>query len=99
MLNPVKNRDGYFSNDDVIEQASKAMQILKAQYPDDKHVLVFDNAQTHSKCAEVALSAMKMPKNLKLWGVPVNVQDENRAIVYDSDGKPHITTRHMEDTT
>ena len=57
-----KNRDGYFTNDDILEQAGKAMDILEKHYANESHVLVFDNATTHLKRADRALSAMKMPK-------------------------------------
>jgi hypothetical protein len=57
-----KARDGYFTNEDILVQAAKAMEILKKDYPDEDHVLVFDNATTHLKRADDALSARKMPK-------------------------------------
>jgi hypothetical protein len=44
ILKPGKNRDGYFTNDDVLKQASQVMDILRQNYPNEKHVLVFDNA-------------------------------------------------------
>jgi hypothetical protein len=57
-----KGRDGYFDNEAIRSQASKAMEILKKCYPTEKHVLIFDNAATHRKRADDALSALKMPK-------------------------------------
>ena len=42
MLKPGKNCDGYFSNDEVLQQATQAIDIL--WQPNDKHVFVFDNA-------------------------------------------------------
>ena len=56
LFKPGKNRDGYFSNEDIIEQADEAINILK-EYPEFDHVLIYDNATTHLKCAEDALSA------------------------------------------
>ena len=44
-----KNREGYFTNEDILEQATTAMDILTEYYPHEKHVLVFDNASTHLK--------------------------------------------------
>ena len=38
------------------------MDILAKGYPDEEHVLVFDNATTHLEQEEDALSAMKLPK-------------------------------------
>ncbi|KAG1838717.1 hypothetical protein DFJ58DRAFT_860846 [Suillus subalutaceus] len=48
-----------------------AMDILEKWYSHEDHVLVFDNATTHLKQAEDALSAQKMPKALlQLGGYP-----------------------------
>jgi hypothetical protein len=41
-----KNCDGYFSNEEILSQATVAMDILD---PDDDHVLLYDNAPTHLK--------------------------------------------------
>ncbi|KAF9513519.1 hypothetical protein BS47DRAFT_1372507 [Hydnum rufescens UP504] len=57
-----KNRDGYFTNDDIMMQAAHAMDILDKYYPNENHVLVFDNTTTHQKRPDDALSASKMPK-------------------------------------
>jgi len=67
------------------------MDILKKGYPDEEHVLVFDNATTHLKWEEDALSATKMPKFMpklgKNWGVEVVELDEDCNIVHGADGK------------
>lgn len=57
-----KAREGYFTCKDIIKQASKAMDILEQRYPDEDHVIAFDNASTHLKHANDALSARHMPK-------------------------------------
>ena len=36
----------YFTNDEILEQASKTMDILEKHFPDDHHVFLFDNAAT-----------------------------------------------------
>ena len=41
--------DGYFTNDEILEQASKALEILEKHFPDDHHVFLFVNATTHLK--------------------------------------------------
>lgn len=66
-LKPGKNRDGYFTNDDVLEQVTNAINLLNELYPNDQHVFVFDNATTHSKRADDALSAWGMPKGTQDW--------------------------------
>lgn len=51
------NRDGYFTNEEILEQATHAMDILEKHFPYDHHILVYDNAHTHLKRAPDALSA------------------------------------------
>jgi hypothetical protein len=86
-----KNQDGYFTNNDIVEQAERAMDILEKYFPHDDHVLVYDNASTHLKHTDGALSAHHMPKNISKpesnWGIEVNVWDESGKPVYGSDGK------------
>jgi hypothetical protein len=52
---------------------------------------VFDNATTHLKREEDALSALKMPKNTptegKNWGVMVDELDKDCNVVHGHDGK------------
>lgn len=43
------HREGYFTNEEILKQAAKAMDILKKYYPDKDHVFIFDNATTHLK--------------------------------------------------
>jgi hypothetical protein len=78
ILKPGKNRDvsdkivqllfldlclqAYFTNDDILGQARTAMEILLEFGNNIEHVFVYDNATTHKKRAEDALSARKMPK-------------------------------------
>jgi len=57
IFKPGKNQDRYFSNKNIIEQANDAIDILKEHYPEFDHVLIYDNATTHLKRAEDALSA------------------------------------------
>ncbi|KAJ3777374.1 hypothetical protein FB446DRAFT_762401 [Lentinula raphanica] len=63
IFRPGKNRDGYFTNADVLSQAEAAAAIVKKHWPDYEHVFIFDNATTHRKRADDALSARNMPKN------------------------------------
>ncbi|KAF8150975.1 hypothetical protein B0H34DRAFT_623512, partial [Crassisporium funariophilum] len=64
------------------------MKIAKECYPDNDHIFVYDNATTHLKCADAALSACKMPKNpSQTWGVDVNKLHPNGKQVYTNDGK------------
>jgi len=41
--------EGYFTNDDILNQTTTAMDILTEFYPDEEHILVYDNATTHTK--------------------------------------------------
>ena len=44
-----KNHKGYFTVENILNQAAKAIDILEKHYPDEDHVLVYDNATTHQK--------------------------------------------------
>ncbi|KDQ07621.1 hypothetical protein BOTBODRAFT_119805 [Botryobasidium botryosum FD-172 SS1] len=98
LLKPGKNRDGYFTNNDILKQVARAMDILQRYYPNERHVFVFDNATTHLKRADSAISARHMPKNMpkngrewdgKDWGggrKPKNWGVEVNVV--GADGKP-----------
>jgi len=64
-----KNRDGYFDNDDLIQQVDHAIDIFEGKTNGfATGLFVFDNAPSHQKRALDALSARKMTKNPhKTW--------------------------------
>ena len=83
-----KNRDGYFTNTKILKQVKEAMDIVKESYPDNNHLFIYDNATTHLKCADDALSEYKMPKNpSKTWGIEVNQLHPDGKQVFTADGK------------
>ncbi|KZV93591.1 hypothetical protein EXIGLDRAFT_590991, partial [Exidia glandulosa HHB12029] len=90
LLKVGKNREGYFQSENVLEHVQKAMDILERDYPDEDHLLIFDNAPTHTKRAPGELSALKMPKGVPKpgtnWGVEVPMRDDNGSIVHGTDG-------------
>lgn len=55
-----KQREGYFSTQDVVKQLSRAIAIVKKMYPNEDHVFVFDNATIHTKQPENAAIVSKM---------------------------------------
>ncbi|KAI0312603.1 hypothetical protein OF83DRAFT_1145216 [Amylostereum chailletii] len=69
-----RNRDGYFSNDDILTHATAAMDILDAHYPHEQHLFIFDNATTHRKRPDDALSA---PLGKPMFGVSTTVTNEH----------------------
>ena len=82
-----KNREGYFTNENILEQTQTAMDLANKLYPDDKHVFIFDNTTTHMKRPATAVSACNMTKNpSQTFGVQVTVF-ENGKIWYTPDGK------------
>ena len=91
-IKPGKNRDGYFSNDDLLVQVQDAINLVCKLYPDDDHVFIFDNACTHSKQAEDALSAQHMPKGTSKpganWMVKVKEHGKDGKILYSPASKP-----------
>jgi len=98
-----KPQEGYFMNEDILRQGMNAMDILQRHYPSENHVFVFDNATTHLKRVDNALSARKMPKNPPShghnWGVAVTVLDGDGKPVFDPNGKARRQTVHMGDAT
>jgi hypothetical protein len=100
VLRPGKNRDGYFTCDEIVEQAEAAMDLVSECYPDFEHVFVYDNATTHSKRPKGALSARKMTKNPSSnFHVQVNQRDENGKLVYNPDGTLVKIKVNMTDAT
>jgi len=82
---------GYFTNKDVLNQVWRAMDILKKHYPDEDHIFVFDNATTHLKRPDKALSARNMPKFTPKegsnWGLETNMIGNDGRPVYGPDSK------------
>ena len=82
---------GYFICGDILKHAATAADILDKGYPDEEHVLIFDNITTHSKQEEDALSVTKMPKFMtqsgKNWGVEVPELDGDCNIVHGGVGR------------
>lgn len=89
LLKPGKSRDGYQTNEDVVAQAEKAMNLLTKWYPQYDHIFVYDNATIHTKRPVSAPSARKAPKNTpkgaKNWGPKVPVRDNNGKVVMDGE--------------
>jgi hypothetical protein len=52
-----KGCDGYFTTDNIITHAKQAMDILEKHFPNDDHILIFNNASTHLKHADDAPAA------------------------------------------
>lgn len=97
-----KNRDGYFTNADILDQLTIAMDICETDYPEYEITFVLDNATTHLKRADDALSARHMTKNITLPGNPVfrvltNVIGADGKPVHGPDGKILKTKIHMAD--
>ncbi|KIK74854.1 hypothetical protein PAXRUDRAFT_19477 [Paxillus rubicundulus Ve08.2h10] len=51
-----KAREGYFTNEDILTQMQKAMHLVAKHFTDEDHVFIFDNATTHLKRPDDALS-------------------------------------------
>ena len=47
IFRPGKNREGYFTNEDILAQAEQAMAIVGKHYPSKDHIFIYDNATTH----------------------------------------------------
>ena len=99
-----KARDGYFTNSNILEHATKVMNILEDHFPYDKYILIFDNVTTHLKWPDDALSARKMPKfpskstGPSNFGVLQNKLDADGKLVHGADGKVMKEKVQMADT-
>lgn len=94
-----KARDGYFTNDDILRHVETAMDILGKHFPNERHIFIFNNATTHLKRADDALSARQMPKYLSkpgkpIFGVDRNMINADGKLVYHTDGK--ILKEHIK---
>ncbi len=103
VMKPGKNRDGYFTTDDIIAQADEAMDILSDFGDDIEHVFIYDNATTHKKHADDEISAHKMPRNTpppgKNWLVDVTLCDDHGKPVHKPDGSYEKVKIQMKDAT
>ncbi|KAB5587848.1 hypothetical protein CTheo_8710 [Ceratobasidium theobromae] len=59
---PGVNRDGWFTCARVVQQLEDAVKIAKETYPEYTHIFIYDNAPSHTKRPEDAVSARLMPK-------------------------------------
>ncbi|EJD42266.1 hypothetical protein AURDEDRAFT_138271 [Auricularia subglabra TFB-10046 SS5] len=86
IFHPGVNRDGYFNNEDILQQAQDAADIVTTHYPDYEHVFIYDNATTHRKRTDDALSALHMPKFMS------KTAEENwcveRTVIHPETGRP-----------
>ncbi|KIY60940.1 hypothetical protein CYLTODRAFT_363543 [Cylindrobasidium torrendii FP15055 ss-10] len=95
-----KGRDGYMMNSDILEQFERAVAIVKKQWPDEDHYFVYDNAPTHLKRQDCALSASNMTKGPSAnFHVAVDVLNEHGRPVVDADGKKVKAKERMANGT
>lgn len=99
-----KTRDGYFTNQDILDQLSTAMDICETDYPEYQFCFILDNATTHLKRADDALSARQMSKwptrpGKPMFGVETNVIGADGKPVYRPDGKVLKQKIRMRDAT
>ncbi|TBU51333.1 hypothetical protein BD310DRAFT_971300 [Dichomitus squalens] len=94
LFRPGKNRDGYFTHEEILAHATTAIDILSQHYPDEQHVFIFDNAPTHLKRAADALSARKMSLHPTKPGKPVFGVDQ---MSNDANGNKHKRRVPMAD--
>ena len=98
LFRPGANREGYFTNEDVLRQVDNAMDILQEYYPNDDHIFIFDNATIHKKRPPGSLSARRMPKKTPKpdpkkpekeanWFVEVDATDQQGNPIYGPDRK------------
>ena len=77
-------KDGYFTNDDLMKQVEKSIDIFERVHPDAVDVFLIDNAPSHRKMADdadkmnVGSSGKQAVMRDTIWGGEVqNMVDEN----------------------
>ncbi|THV05625.1 hypothetical protein K435DRAFT_816328 [Dendrothele bispora CBS 962.96] len=94
---PGKAKDGYFTAEDIQEQANAAIDLVHELYPDYEHIFIYDNATTHLKRPDGSLSARKMPKGpSSKFFIEVSKRDANGKLIYNPDGSIAKEERQME---
>ena len=78
-------KDGYFTNDQFVNQVDKAMSIFEAKYPGAQGLFLFNNAPSHRKFASDALNV----HSLNVW--PGGKQAKLRDIIWQ--GHPQCLTQ------
>ncbi|KAF8750260.1 hypothetical protein RHS01_09488 [Rhizoctonia solani] len=72
------NRNGYFTCARVVEQLENAIRIVQEAFPKYAHIFVYDNAPSHTKHPEDAISARTMPKGeVEYFPCPYTVKGSN----------------------
>ena len=59
-LQPGKNSDGWWKNENLVAQFDKAVERLNKLHPDCVGVFIFDNSQNHNANANNALIVKRM---------------------------------------
>ena len=54
------NKDGYFTNDHLLNQVKKTIDIFEDIHPSCRGIFLFDNAPSHKKVADDSLNVDKM---------------------------------------
>jgi hypothetical protein len=86
VIHPGSNRDGWWTNDDVIKQVTeKTIPIFERTHPGKVALFMFDNSCNHAAFADDALIVSRM--NLKDGGKQPLLRDGQMP-----DGSPHILT-------
>ncbi|KAH7333834.1 hypothetical protein B0J17DRAFT_708936 [Rhizoctonia solani] len=62
IFRPGVNWDGYFTCNQVVEELKNAIKIVEESYPEYTHVFIYDNAPSHTKRPDDAITARQMPK-------------------------------------
>ena len=75
------------------------MDILKKYYPNEDHILIYNNATTHLKRSRDAISARKMPmktsKPKKNWLIPTPSLNESGEQIFNPKGEKVIKLIQM----
>ncbi len=70
-IKPGKNRDGFWTNENLVQQLEEVIPLFKSVHPDCELLFAFDNSQNHHAKASDALVASRLNKSDGGVGVKV----------------------------
>ncbi len=77
-IKPGKQRDGYWTNENLVEQLEEVIPLFKSVHPECELLFAFDNSQNHHAKAADALVASRLNKSD--GGVGVKVMSEGKKV-------------------
>ncbi|CCO35717.1 hypothetical protein BN14_09836 [Rhizoctonia solani AG-1 IB] len=92
-----KQCNGWFGTADVVKQLSRAMTLVKKQFPNKDHVFIFNNATIHTKLPETVpnVSKLTLGPSQKVKGKEFGTSGEKILVNYTPAVLPDRTIQQL----